>query len=277
MPQGTLTMPSPPHSSIKSLPNYLETLKEFRTYWDLDIDKKPYGEIETLWFRGHKDSSWKLTPKLYRNEFSDADENEIRQEFQSRALQLIQGRIPAYKWEWYFLMQHYGAPTRLLDWTDNPLVALYFAVEDHPGNRDAAVWTLNPWWLNRKLRRGIAGPMLPEWEEADSYLRDLEDAFSGHGIIATLPAAIDPPHVDRRLAAQSSRFVIFGKTRDLMRTKAARATRKNKRHVAMITIPQKFIPNIQADLAFCGITPSLVFPDLQGLCRDICGKNRSKP
>jgi hypothetical protein len=269
-------MPAYPAPLISSLSDYLTALKQFRSFWGLDIDDKPYGQIESLWFRGHKDSTWKLTPKLYRKEFSEADENEIRQEFQSRALQLIQGRIPTYRWEWYFLMQHYGAPTRLLDWTDNPLVALYFALEDHPGNHDAAVWIINPWWLNRKLRRGIEGAMLPEWEEADSYLKDLEDAFSGDQITASLPAAIDPPHVDRRLAAQSSRFVIFGKTHDLMRTKAVRSTPKSKRHVAMITIPQKAIPDIQADLAFCGITPAFIFPDLQGLCRDISGKSRRK-
>jgi len=200
----------------------------------------------------------------------------MRQEFQSRALQLIQGRIRTDKWEWYFLMQHYGAPTRLLDWTDNPLVAFYFAVADHPGNRDAAVWVLNPWWLNRRLRRGIEGPMLPDWEDAKPYLRDLEKAFSGQGITTTLPAAIDPPHVDRRLAAQSSRFVIFGKDRDLMRTKAARLGPKKRRQVAMIAIPRHVIPGIQAELEFCGITPSLVFPDLDGLCRDICRKCRRR-
>jgi len=262
-----------PKPSSGTLTKYLDALKQLQSYWGLD-DDKPYGEAETLWFRGHKESTWKLIPKLYRKEYLGSDENEIRQEFQSRALQLIQGRVPADKWEWYFLMQHYGAPTRLLDWTDNPLVAIYFAVVDHPGNCDAAVWALNPWWLNRKLRRGIQGPMLPDWSDADSYLKDLEDAFSGVGITAALPAAIDPPHVDRRLAAQGSRFVIFGKDHDLMRTKPARMVPKNKRHVGMITIPQKIIPGLQADLAFCGITSALLFPDLAGLCHDICRKCR---
>lgn len=255
--------------------DYMEALRSLPIYWNIDPEAR-YGEAETLWFRGHRDARWKLTPKLYRKEFLGSDENEIRQEFQSRALQLIQGRVPADKWEWYFLMQHYGAPTRLLDWTDNPLVALYFAVADHPGDCDAAVWALNPWWLNRKLRRGIRGPMLPDWNDADSYLKDLEDAFAGDGITATLPAAIDPPHVDRRLAAQGSRFLIFGKDRDLMRTKLARTGPKSRRHIGKITVPQRMIPDLQTDLDFCGITPALLFPDLAGLCQDLCRKCRRR-
>ena len=180
---------------------FLERIKELRTEWQLTVRPEPRGEEQPLWFRGHTDANWKLMPKLYRKEYGDADESEIRNEFQSRALQLIQGRMPASKWEWYFLMQHYGVPTRLLDWTENALIALYFAVEDHPGTCDAAVWVLDPAWLNRQLRKGIEGAMLPDWSEAEPYLRDLEAAFEGSSVRVGLPAAMEPPHVDRRLAA----------------------------------------------------------------------------
>jgi hypothetical protein len=252
--------------SFASLAEYLDCIKKLASYWDLAAD--------ALWFRGHRDSAWKLKPKLYRDEYIDADESEIRLEFESRALQLIQGRVPPGKWEWYFLMQHYGAPTRLLDWTDNPLLGLYFAVEGHPQNCDAAVWALDPDWLNRKLRRGIEGAMLPDWREANSYLKDLEDCFEGARIFARLPAAIDPPHVDRRLAAQSSRFVIFGADRDLMRIKAIKSERRRRRHLQKLTIPRGAITAIQKELYSCGITHSFVFPDLEGLCREICRKHR---
>ena len=111
----------------------LEFLKDLRQDWGRDKQPERSGEEQPLWFRGHINADWKLTPKLYRKPFIGADENEIRHEFQSRALQLIQTRLPANKWEWYFLMQHYGVPTRLLDWTENALIAMYFAVEDQIG------------------------------------------------------------------------------------------------------------------------------------------------
>jgi hypothetical protein len=76
--------------------------------------------------------------------------------------------------------------------------------------------------------------------------------------------------VDRRLAAQSSRFVIFGKTQDLMSTKAARKRRGLR--VGMITIPKAAILSLQEDLVHYGITPATVFPDLTGLCQEICNK-----
>jgi hypothetical protein len=108
-------------------------------------------------------------------------------------------------------MQHYGAPTRLLDWTDNALVALYFALHSPTGDgyepdTNAAVWVLNSWWLNRRSHPGINGPMLSDWQEAQRYLPDLESAFAGLKVRVRRPVAIDPPHVDRRLAAQGSHF-----------------------------------------------------------------------
>jgi len=254
-----------------ALSEFLERIKELREQWGPEEEHDRRGEEQPLWFRGHADADWKLMPKLYRPEFAGADENEIRHEFQSRALQLIQGRMPADKWEWYFLMQHYGVPTRLLDWTENVLIAVYFAAEGNDGTTDAAIWALDPSWLNRKLRRGIEGAMLHDWSEADSYLRELEDAFSGVKVRASLPAAIEPPHVDRRLAAQSSRFVIYGTTQDLMRAKVARAKDAG---VGMIRIPSRNVASLRKDLIHYGITAATVFPDLGGLCQEICSKWR---
>jgi hypothetical protein len=58
------------------------------------------------------------------------------------------------EWDEYFLMQHYGLPTRFLDWSESALVALYFAVGAEPRRHepsDAAVWMLDPWWFTSEL------------------------------------------------------------------------------------------------------------------------------
>jgi hypothetical protein len=240
--------------------------------WSLTEAAERRGEEQPLWFRGHSDAEWRLTPKLYRKEFLGADENEIRHEFKSRALQLIQGRIPATELDWYFLMQHYGAPTRLLDWTENPLAALYFAVANQDGKRDAAIWILDPTWLNKQLRKGIEGAILPDWIEAQPYLPKLEDAFEGRAVRVRLPAAIEPAHVDRRLAAQASRFVIFGTTHDLMKTKAARVRSNSKRHIAMFRIPKERVADVYNELVRCGVTTTTLFPDLTGLGMELSSK-----
>ena len=274
-------MPARPlDAPVTSLTEYIERIKQLRAFRGIDKEIR-YGEIESVWFRGHEQARWKLTPRLYRPEYRGSSEAEIRQEFQIRAQQLLQGgRLPTDKWEWYFLMQHYGAPTRLLDWTDNPLVALYFALHSPTDDKrqpdtDAAVWVLNSWWLNRRSVAGIEGPMLSDWHEAQRYLLDLEKAFSRKREVRVgRPAAIDPPHVDRRLAAQGSHFVIFGSNRDLMRMKAAKSKRDRIWQIAKIRISRRATSSLRADLDLCGITRPLLFPDLQALCEDISRKCR---
>ncbi len=251
---------------VATLSEYLDSVKSLASAWKSEEEVDRRGDERDLWFRGQKFAEWGLSPQLYREPYQGAAEDEIRQEFQSQAIQLIQGRQPDTKWEWYFLMQHHRIPTRLLDWTGNPLVALYFAVDNHPGNSDAAVWVLDPWWLNAKLRMGISGPMLCDWSEAERYLNDLEDSFAGKKITVQLPAAIDPPHVDRRLAAQKSRFVVFGKTKDMTRTKAARSTGAR---LAKIVIKRKSVNAIAGELPNSGVTAFSIFPDLEGLCEEV--------
>ncbi len=207
--------------------------------------------------------------RLYRKEYRDADEAEIRLQFQSRAIQLMQGRVPdpERKWDWYFLMQHYGAPTRLLDWTDNPLVALFFAVADERNQGDASVWVLDPYWLNHRLFKGVDGPLLPDWQEAQVYLKSLERAFmSAAHVRIQRPAALDPPHVDRRLAVQASHFVIFGKSKDLAKIDLAKPPRIFDWQES---ISLGIGSSIKGELEDCGITHSFIFPDLEALGREL--------
>lgn len=101
----------------------------------------------TLVPRGCERADWPLVPKFYRQLPTDRNtEDEIREEFITRAPNLSDVR-PANKWEWYFLMQHYGSPTRLLDWSEGAMIGLYFAVRESRGCHAAAVWMLDPWWL----------------------------------------------------------------------------------------------------------------------------------
>ncbi len=164
-------------------------------------------------------------------------------------------------------MQHYEVPTRLLDWTDNPLMALFFAVYENKSITDAAVWVSDPWWLNAANRalkkKEIEGQLLSDWEEAGFYLPDLEDAFAGARVKMKFPAAIDPPHVDRRLAVQGSHFMIFGTKRDLAEMETLTAGKKAR--LAKIIISSRAIGTIEAELENLGINVATVFPDLIAL------------
>lgn len=192
-------------------------------------------------------------------------EGELRSEFQRRSGHITIEREPRNEWEWYFLMQHYRAPTRLLDWTDSALVALFFAVSANlPGEprvqHDAAVWVLDPWWLN-KLVLGDPSILMPDYDEAASYLPDPDNGV----LRRKWPVAIDPPHIARRVGLQRSHFTVFGRSRDGLQRLA---TRRGSRLVK-ISLPREAIPYMRLDLSTCGLCDTLMFPDLEGLSREL--------
>jgi hypothetical protein len=149
--------------------------------------------------------------------------------------------------------------------------ALYFATveEREDVKKDAAaVWAFDPWRWNKLHSDGLRGPALPDWEETKPYLPDLEDASDGVQVQKAWPIAIEPPSIDRRLASQTARFLLFGKKKDLIkaadRTDLGSRSRKQSRLVQII-ISRKKLESIRLELDDLGINHRILFPDLQGL------------
>ena len=232
------------------------------------------------WFRGEEDADWAtaLKPKLYRTKHKLKEvlrqEQDLRLEFKRRGSQFEGEGKPADHWERYFLMEHYSVPTRLLDWSDGAMVALYFALKPTKTSHNAAVYMLDPWWLNRLVYKKLplskadqpVGTALPDWDEAKIYLS--EDEFENEYIGPQFPLAIDPSHVARRFAVQRSRFTIFGRNTDGL-IKMCGKVEKAERRLCRIPIKRSAVNMMRRDLAMCGISESTIFPDLDGFGREL--------
>lgn len=250
----------------RSVPEFLAVVTQLRNQWF------PKNKNWGPWFRGHADATWELTPKLYREKPPTRGirvvEDEIRQEFMMRAPSLGRER-PQNSWEWYFLMQHCGAPTRLLDWTEAALIALYFAVRDKIAGTDAAVWALDPWWLNEIVVQ--IGEVIPPGAEAglfktdsDRYKPWLPDRYEvATALKKELPVAVYPTHFAHRISSQRSCFTIHGSITRGFEKLFGGALLK----LAKITIPSSAIDGIENGLSVAGIDELTVFLDLDGLGR----------
>lgn len=118
-----------------------------------------------LWYRGHRSQDWKLRPSLFREEVLDmTDDGSVQpikykkfMDFNSALKQFRDELIETIKddrlnlFHYTFLAQHYGMPTPALDWSTDPLIALYFAVDGFEyTNEDEfpVVYILNPTRVN---------------------------------------------------------------------------------------------------------------------------------
>ncbi len=125
--------------NVSSIVEFAQIILDIKDSWFPDTS---YPEI---WYRGVKDAELDLLPGAYFR--PDCDEMSLVLHFRSLSPSLLP-REPLDDWEWYYLMQHYGIPTRLLDWTESPLAALYFALEEDAIGRSPCVWVMDPYSLN---------------------------------------------------------------------------------------------------------------------------------
>jgi len=149
-------------------------------------------------------------------------------------------------------MQHHGLPTRLLDWTTSPLVALYFAVCDtKKDNVDACLWQLDPSQLNRFYKAEY--PLECDGENQELY-REVSDK--------TL--AIHAPYTNLRMKTQRSEFTLHTHYRAIEEDISASVFLKEK-----LIISKKIKPELRRKLASLGIDRSFLFPDLDNIARTV--------
>jgi hypothetical protein len=262
-------MPRPRETAV-TIAEFIEWCEQV---WDCTNPEKG-RDYETPWFRGVTSSSFRLVPNIYRSETGKEpmSDDEVRAEFKRRALPLVAERSPRDDWEWYSLMQHYGAPTRLLDWTDSALVALYFAISTWtPGNSQSpsttpAVWALNPWCLNRKTGIRVYGPANPEVNaEIGVYL----GTPYKRPALPQYPIALDPTFIAQRMLVQHSHFTMHGSDSRGLDEMADDLQLNDALFKLVIASEDESIAIMQQRLALLGISETTIYPDLIGLGREL--------
>jgi hypothetical protein len=209
------------------------------------------------WFRGHGQRRWKLVPSLARRAADLLAEGAIIKRFMQNAVPYLETPLRD-EWEWMFLMQHHRAMTRLLDWSESPLTALFFAVsEDKHRNAAGAIWCLDPVALNReakipdfKFESEIPG--FGRDRSLESYLPTRVDESTA----AMGPVAIMGPRNTRRMAAQLGTFTVNHRDHTPIESIGA------CKHCWRWIVPANAKRKIRKELALLGYSQLTLFPDL---------------
>jgi hypothetical protein len=241
------------------------------------------------WFRGEcvteEDSEYykPLLPKLYRKRRENDpnfSENKLLQHFRMKAPVFSSDLVPKRDEtdKWLFLAQHVGLPTRLLDWTESALVALYFALKEKRATH-RFVWMLDPISLNMK---SISTPT--DTTEFSLIWHSPEQTntcfFHNHNInigninirgaweedkpSIELPVAILPTNIHPRMSVQRSCFTVHGWKKESIASLAPE-------HLIcyMLSGNDEDIKQMSKDLEMLGVTHSTLFPDLDGLAMEM--------
>lgn len=244
--------------TVRSLAEYLEGLQQLR------LTDEPHYHVR-WWFRGHADRSYALVPGVYRENFpagrgDEATRLSIEQHLHEdfRVLSAGLWELPPSEIELYFLQQHYGLPTRLLDWTINPLAALYFAVNTGPAT-DGSVVLMDVYRLADTQRaadhfRGVlttTNPKLQEW--LAPVLRR-----AGPERFCDFVVPIRPDQFNTRVRLQRGCFTLHVPKRPGL-------TEKENDSVRTFVVPRAAKQTIYQELKLSGIDEFAIFGDLENL------------
>ena len=262
-----------------------------------------------FWYRGHANSKYNLIPKLYRKAFTDQsykngfwkkineDESNYLNDFRIRNYHLIDHFLEN-DLTWMSIMQHYGTPTRLLDWSENALSAFFFALEDYFSydhkNEEVlpCIWCLKPRELNNitknKYELKIDSAYLPDMF---SLLMNPQDRKSNKHICPNVmdyfmgdennqleerskecwPLSIIAPYSNDRIRAQSGVFTLFPISINLHVKSVNEIGLESKSEsgkflrLFILLKPEK----ISLELKAIGLKRSMFYPEMPSISYDI--------
>lgn len=270
----------------------VESISAFATQIQKQLEaarkRSPNVPATMNWYRGHSSSSgYSLKPSLYRHKTITgvADllklEEKMMWEFKRQAmLHSYKGDAedPLHRTELLFYMQHHGVPTRLLDWTSNPFIALYFALSRAKKDREtgqykdaAAVWILDPYSWNRFALREMkwedTGPANPEDHRIKTYL-PAPSTSAPVGRRYELPIALVGSVNTPRMMAQRGHFAMFSlDTRPMEQIYSGGKFEAGC--LVKLEVPSVCVGGLLRDLIALGYTDSVAYPDLEGLAMEV--------
>lgn len=231
------------------------TIKSFDKY--IQFIEKECKESHVL-FRGQRENSKlhrDLLPKIARTGFHGATvlekEKKIFDNFKRQAIPYIEKNLPKNVWDWLTLAQHHGLPTRLLDWTKNPLAALWFSVVKSQKTYKSS---------------GVIWIFKPEDDDFVDFSKD-DNPFS-----VKTTKVFEPSHIARRITAQFACFTVHKYVDNKSRFIPLNKNIDYRHKLIKVIIPEAEFDVINKQLDRCGINDATLFADLDSLCRYISWK-----
>ncbi len=274
----------------------IRNVTELITAINKDLSKWP--PKTKRWFRGESGKkSAALCPKIasYRHN----EENHLLQSFRRQAGGIANVPDREHTDMWLFLAQHYGVPTRLLDWTEGALMALYFAINRRKTN--PRVYMLNPrrlnefagvetnelnyplsWaytyaslyvalaWQNRKvekIRHNLEGVKRHKPDTKSDKIDRVLKILEKHKL--EIPVAFPAVYQDPRMIAQRSCFTIHGTKLKSLQKILSESNIESTECLFEYEVYFKKRGDILQELSILGISAATIFPDLDNLAIDL--------
>jgi hypothetical protein len=231
-------------------------------------------------YRGHADSEWRLESSLERV-IGEKWSAQWAMKFEDRSLDIFKSNFhlydrenirPASKLAWLSIMQHYGVPTRLLDFTESPYVALYFALEAYnaQSNRDFAVFAIDYSEIMQKSIDYISNKDTAFTETRQSVYQNQDFIFEAIVDPREFDVAwiAEPRQFNARLDRQAGSFLLSG-NRGLRIEEILASPLYENAQMTKYTISRELYRSVFALLRKMNVTSKSLYGDLEGLAHSI--------